>query len=94
MLVSKIYQPRTVKNVSKPKSCLINEKSKEIKTKQLTFAVGAGGVPPEGNDKFPSSFKKTFSAETLKKIRLFTKDKNKLTRKGFDILNKYSNITK
>lgn len=89
MLVSKIYQPRTVKNVSKPKSCLINEKSKEIKTKQLTFAIGAGGVPPSGND-FPSPFKKPFSIEALRKIQEFTKDMNKITRKCFDIINKYS----
>lgn len=45
MLVSKVYQPRSIKKVNNPKSCLINEKPVPIQTKQLTFAVGAGGVP-------------------------------------------------
>ena len=94
MLVSKIYRPQVIKEVNKPKSCLISKKNKEINTKQLTFAVGAGGIPPSGNDKFPSPFKKPFSKESLDKIKMLTKDMNKLTRKGFDILNKYSKIIK
>lgn len=93
MLVSKVYQPRSIKKVNNPKSCLINEKPVPIQTKQLTFAVGAGGVPPSGDD-FPSAFKKPLSKETLAKIKILTKDMNKLTHKCFDIFNKYSKIVK
>ncbi len=90
MLVSRVMQPGMVKKVNTPKSLMINEKDIKKEPKQLVFAVGAGGVPPNGNDNMPAHFKKPLSVETLKKIREFTKDMNKLTHKGFDILNKYS----
>lgn len=96
-MIQKILLPRTLRpkniEIRKPKSLLINEQIYKNEQKQLTFAAGSGGVPPSGND-FPSSFKKPLSKETLDKIKLFTKDMNKLTRKGFDIFNKYSKVIK
>lgn len=96
-MIQKILLPRTLqpKNIEirRPKSLLINEQMYKKEPKQLIFAAGAGGVPPSGDD-FPSPFKKTLSKETLDKIKIFTKDMNKLTRKGFDIFNKYSKVIK
>lgn len=96
-MIQKILLPRTLqpKNIEirRPKSLLINEQMYKKEPKQLIFAAGSGGVPPSGDD-FPSSFKKPFSKETLDKIKIFTKDMNKLTRKGFDIFNKYSKVIK
>lgn len=90
MLVSRSLQPKTIKKINTPKSLMINEKLIKKENKQLTFAVGAGGVPPNGNDNIPSNYKKPLSVETLKKIKEFTKNMNKMTRKVFDIINKYS----
>jgi len=90
MLVSRSLQPKTIKKINTPKSLMINEKLIKKENKQLTFAVGAGGIPPNGNDNIPSNYKKPFSIEALRKIQEFTKDMNKITRKCFDIINKYS----
>ncbi|MBR1618963.1 hypothetical protein IJ674_03595 [bacterium] len=96
-MIQKILLPRTLRpkniEIRKPKSLLINEQIYKNEQKQLTFAAGSGGVPPSGDD-FPSSFKKPFSPEYIKKIHEITKDMNKLTRKGFDIINKYSKFIK
>ena len=90
MLVSRSLQPKTIKKINTPKSLMINEKLIKKENKQLTFAVGAGGVPPNGNDNIPSNYKKPLSVETLKKIKESTKNMNKMPRKVFDIINKYS----
>ena len=96
-MIQKILLPRTLRpkniEIRKPKSLLINEQIYKNEQKQLTFAAGSGGVPPSGDD-FPSSFKKPFSPEYIKKIREITKDMNKLRRKGFDIINKYPKFIK
>lgn len=93
VVVPKILAPRTLTSDIKPKTYFIQYKVFEKRPKKLLVAAGAGKVPPSGDD-FPSSFKKPFTKETLNKIKMFTKDMNKLTRKGFDIFNKYSKIIK
>lgn len=93
VVVPKILARRTLTSDIKPKTYLIQDKVFEKGPKKLLVAAGAGEVPPSGDD-FPSSFKKPFTKETLNKIKMFTKDMNKLTRKGFDIFNKYSKIIK
>lgn len=93
VVVPRILAPKTLTRAIKPKTYLIQDKVFEKDPPKLLVAAGTGGVPPSGND-LPSPFKKPFSKETLEKIRLFTKDMNKFTRKGYDILNKYSKTIK
>ena len=93
VVVPRILAPKTLTRDIKPKTYLIQDKVFEKEPKKLLVAAGVGGVPPSGDD-FPSPFKKPLSKETLDKIKLFTKDMNKLTRKGFDIFNKYSKVIK
>lgn len=93
VVVPRILAPRSLTDNIKPKTYLIQDKVFEKEPKKLLVAAGTGGIPPSGDDS-PSPFKKPFSKETLDKIKIFTKDMNKLTRKGFDIFNKYSKIIK
>ena len=93
VVIPRILAPKTLTRNIKPKTYLIQDKVFEKEPKKLLVAAGAGGVPPSGGD-FPSPFKKPFSKEALDKIKIFTKDMNKLTRKGFDIFNKYSKVIK
>lgn len=93
IIIPRILAPRTLTDNIKPKTYLIQDKVPKKEPPKLFVAAGAGGIPPSGDD-FPSPFKKPFSKEELDKIKIFTKDMNKLTRKGFDIINKYSKVIK
>ncbi len=94
IVVPKILEPKTVKTITKPKTCLIQDKVNNVQPQKLTFAVAAGSVPPPGGNgpENISPFNKKFTKEFIKKISQMTKDINNFTRNGFDIFKNHNHI--